>query len=56
MMAPLRGEGVVKLYELCRDSETERERNKLIIMRNVLAALPKEVKELASKFASKLIR
>ena len=38
MAAPLRREGVIRLYELCREEETQMDRNQQIAIRNLKAA------------------
>ena len=47
---PLRNEGIEKLYEICREEETERERQRLKRIRMVIINFPVELIEMASAY------
>ena len=47
---PLRREGVMSLHELCREEETQMDRNQQITIRNIKAAFPAGMIELAGSY------
>jgi hypothetical protein len=47
---PLRNEGIEKLHEICREEETERERQRLKRIRMVIVNFPVELIEMASSY------
>ena len=47
---PLQNEGIEKLYEICKEEETERERQRLKRIRLVIVNFPMEMIEIASSY------
>ena len=50
MFAPLRRDGIVKLYELCMEAEIAQDENRIIRIGNVISALPEAMVEMAGSY------
>ena len=50
LAAPLRRDGIIDLYELCGEDETQMNRNYIIRIDNLKACFPRNMIELASAF------
>ena len=50
LAAPLRRDGIIDLYELCGEDETQMNRNERIRIDNLKACFPRHMMELAGAF------